>query len=175
MTDIDGHPATVLVTAASKHGSTAEIAGRIGQTLSDRGLDVTVAAPEAVESLDGFRGVVLGSGVYAGHWLKGAKELAARVALCEPAPEVWLFSSGPLGDPPKPEEDPVDVTEIQAVTSAREHVVFAGKIDKSKLGFGEKAIMVALRVQEGDFRNWDEIEAWAEGIAAILTSEVRST
>ncbi|MGA7272052.1 MAG: flavodoxin domain-containing protein [Acidimicrobiia bacterium] len=174
MGDIDKEPTGVLVAAASKHGSTAEIAERIGQVLSDRGLNVTVTAPEAVGALDGFRAVVLGSGVYAGHWLKEAKELANRIALFEPAPEVWLFSSGPLGDPPKPEEDPVDVADIEEATSAREHAVFAGKIDKSKLGFGERAIMVAVRAPEGDFRDWDEIAVWAEGIATALTSQARS-
>jgi menaquinone-dependent protoporphyrinogen oxidase len=174
MGDTNGHHVQVLVTAASKHGSTAEIAEHIGHTLADRGLSVTVAAPASVETLDGIRAVVLGSGVYAGHWLKEAKEFAARIPLCEPVPDVWLFSSGPLGEPPKPEEDPVDVAEIESLTAARDHAVFAGKIDKSKLGFGERAIMVAVRAPEGDFREWDEIAAWAEGIATALTSEVRS-
>jgi menaquinone-dependent protoporphyrinogen oxidase len=43
--------------------------------------------------------------------------------------------------------------------------VFSGKIDKAKLGFGERAITMALRAPEGDFRDWVEIEAWADGIA----------
>lgn len=175
MGEIGRPPGAVLVTAASKHGSTAEIAEHIGQTLVARGLDVTVAAPEAVETLDGIGAVVLGSGVYAGHWLQEAKELVARIALCDPKPEVWLFSSGPLGEPPKPEEDPVDVAEIESATSAREHVVFAGKIDKSKLGFAEKAIMIAVRAPEGDFRDWENIEAWANRIASALVSEVGAT
>jgi menaquinone-dependent protoporphyrinogen oxidase len=29
---------------------------------------------------------------------------------------VWLFSSGPVGDPPKPQEDPVGVREILTAT-----------------------------------------------------------
>jgi menaquinone-dependent protoporphyrinogen oxidase len=71
-----------------------------------------------------------------------------------------LFSSGPIGDPPKPnEENPVDVAEIVAATGAREHRVFAGKLVKRQLGFGERAIVVALRVPEGDFRDWAEIRA----------------
>ncbi len=175
MSEVDRKLATkVLVSAASKHGSTAEIADRIGQTLKEEGLDVTVAAPDVVESLDDFQAIVLGSGVYAGHWLKEAKELAARIALCDPSPNVWLFSSGPLGAPPKPEEDPVDVTDIEAATSARGHTVFPGTVDKSKLGFGEKAIMIAVRAPEGDFRDWDEITVWAQRIAETLGSEVRA-
>jgi menaquinone-dependent protoporphyrinogen oxidase len=83
---------------------------------------------------------------------------------------VWLFSSGPVGDPPKPEEDPVDVAEILAATRAREHRVFAGKLVRQQLSFPEKAIVSALRVPEGDFREWTEITSWATGIATALQS-----
>lgn len=160
----------VLVSAGSKHGATAEIADSIGETLAGRGLDVTVAKPEQVTNVADYQAVVLGSAVYAGHWTDPAKDLAQRVAATNSSPDVWLFSSGPLGNPPKPEEDPVDVSEIIQSTAAREHRVFAGKIDKSKLSFGEKAIMIAVRAPEGDFRDWDEITTWAQGIADALGS-----
>jgi menaquinone-dependent protoporphyrinogen oxidase len=158
----------VLVSAGSKHGASAEIADSIGETLAGRGFDVTVAKPEEVTDVAGYQAVVLGSAVYAGHWTDPAKDLAQRVAAADPKPAVWLFSSGPLGDPPKPEEDPVDVSEIVEATSARGHRVFSGKIDKSKLSFGEKAIMIAVRAPEGDFRDWDEINTWTESIADTL-------
>ncbi len=81
---------------------------------------------------------------------------------------VWLFSSGPIGDPPKPEEDPVDVAGILRATKAREHRVFAGKLVKKQLSFGEKAMVLAFRAPEGDFRDWEEIKGWAVGIADAL-------
>jgi len=56
------------------------------------------------------------------------------------------------------------------VTKGREHRMFAGKLDKRQLGFGERAIVVALRVPEGDFRNWAEINGWASEIALSLRS-----
>jgi menaquinone-dependent protoporphyrinogen oxidase len=65
----------VLVTAATRHGATEEIAAAIGEVLAGRGLDPTVAAPEQVKGVDGDDAVVLGSAVYAGHWLKPAREL----------------------------------------------------------------------------------------------------
>lgn len=160
----------ILVAAASKHGATTEIAESIGSILADKGLDATVATPDQVTSVNEYAAVILGSAVYAGHWLNEAKELADRIAAAEPSPDVWLFSSGPIGDPPKPEEDPVDVADIYEKTSAREHRIFAGKIDRSLLSFGEKAIMIAVRAPEGDFRDWDEIRSWAEGIAEAVTA-----
>src|SRR5512132_200068 len=160
----------VLVTAATRHGATAEIAAAIGEVLADRGLDPTVAAPEQVEGVDGYDAVVLGSAVYAGHWLKPARELVGRLGTVLADRPVWLFSSGPVGDPPRPEEDPVDVAEILAATSAREHRLFAGKLVRKQLAFPERAIVSALRVPDGGFRDWPEITGWAVGIATALRS-----
>jgi menaquinone-dependent protoporphyrinogen oxidase len=168
MTDKSPSKTHVLVSAGSKHGSTAEIAARIQKALVERGLETTVAEPSQVTEIAGYDAIVLGSAVYAGHWLPAATALAYLVAAASPRPLTWLFSSGPIGDPPKPDEDPVDIAEVMQVTAAREHRLFAGKIDKSKLSFGEKAIVVALRVPEGDFRDWDEIDAWAADIATAL-------
>jgi menaquinone-dependent protoporphyrinogen oxidase len=163
------HRPRILVAAGSKHGATAEIADHIAATLADAGCDATAAAPGSIETVEGYDAVVLGSAVYAGHWTGDAKDLANRAAALTPHPPVWLFSSGPLGDPPKPDEDPVDVADLVAATGARDHRIFSGKLDKSKLGFGERAIVVAVRAPEGDFRDWDEIAAWAREIAAALT------
>lgn len=171
MTVNEPHTGRVLVAAASKHGATAQIAGRIGETLRRRGLDATVADASEVDTLDGVDAVVLGSAVYAGHWLTAAKDLADRIAAHRPRLPVWLFSSGPLGDPPAPDEEPVDVTAITEATAPRDHRIFAGRIDKSQLGFAERAIMLAVRAPEGDFRDWEAIERWADGIADALRTD----
>ena len=93
----------VLVTAATKHGATAEIAATIGEVLrGEPGLDATVVPAEEVATVDGYDAVVLGSAVYAGHWLASAKELVDRAGGALAGKPVWLFSSGPIGDPPKP-------------------------------------------------------------------------
>jgi len=160
----------ILVTAATKHGATGQIAQAIADTLRDQGLNPTVLYPERVDAVDGYDAVVLGSAVYAGHWLKPARDLVGRCGPALAARPVWLFSSGPVGDPPKPEEDPVDVAEVLAATSAREHRVFAGKLVRKQLAFPERAIVSALRVPDGDFRDWPEITGWAAGIAAALRS-----
>lgn len=159
----------ILIVAASKHGGTAEIADQIAKTLESRGLEVTVADPGSLTEIDGYGVVILGSAVYAGHWLGDARQLAEQVVTLDPAPMVWLFSSGPIGDPPKPEDDPVDIADIQQQIGARGHKVFAGKIDKSKLSFGERAIMIAVRAPEGDFRDWHAIAAWANDIGDTIS------
>ena len=39
-----------------------------------------------------------------------------------------------------------------------------------QLAFPERAIVSALRVPEGDFRDWAAISGWAAGIATALRS-----
>jgi len=162
----------VLVSAASKHGATAGIADAIGSALMTRGFEVSVEEPGHVEEIHSFDAIVVGSAVYGGHWLKPAIELTERFAETFRGKPVWLFSSGPIGDPPKPTEDPVDVVEVMKVTGARDHRVFAGKLDKAMLSFPERAIVGALRAPYGDFRDWDEIRNWAEEIAESLNEAV---
>ncbi|MGO8981455.1 MAG: flavodoxin domain-containing protein [Streptosporangiaceae bacterium] len=158
----------VLVCAASKYGATSEIAQAVAEVLAERGCEVTVLPPEKVGAVEEFDAVVLGSAVYMGQWMKPARELAERSADALAARPVWLFSSGPVGEPAKPVDNPVDVTKILEATKAHDHQVFTGKLVKKHLSFPDRAMASAIRAQEGDFRNWAEIRAWATGIAGIL-------
>lgn len=161
----------VLVAGASKYGSTTEVAEAIGEELRAQALDVEVRAPDDVPSLEGFDAFVIGSGVYAGQWLEPAKRLIERHGHELAARPVWLFSVGPLGDPPEPGGEPVDAQPLMEATSAREHRIFAGRLDRGRLNVFEKAIVIALRAPEGDFRDWDAIRAWSRGIAEALQGD----
>jgi menaquinone-dependent protoporphyrinogen oxidase len=159
----------ILVTAASKYGGTAGIAEAIGRTLEDESLEVDVLPVEDVSDLEGYDSVVLGSGVYAGRWLRSARRFAHDHADELSEKPTWLFSSGPIGDPPKPEgEAAVKLGEISERTHANGHRVFAGKLDKSRMTFGDKAIVTAIRSPEGDFRDWEAVQEWAGEIAKAL-------
>lgn len=158
----------VLVAAASKHGSTIEIAEAVATHLTEHGIDTTVTEPERVTTLEGYDAVVLGSGVYAGHWLDSAKKLVHRLGGQLATRPVWLFSSGPVGDPLKPEGDPVELADLLRTTGAGDHRIFGGKIDKQRLGLAERALVRALKVPEGDYRDWGAVSRWSAGIAASL-------
>jgi len=160
----------VLVSVASKHGSTGEIGNVVAAELTSAGHDVLVAAPDSVTSLDGVDALVLGSAVYAGRWLKPARQLASRLEGATGGRPVWLLSSGPIGDPPMPQGQ-VDVAAVVRQTGAREHRVFAGRLDRAALSLPERALVRALKAPEGDVRDWDEIRAWARTIAAELAAE----
>jgi menaquinone-dependent protoporphyrinogen oxidase len=158
----------VLVSAASRHGATSEIAVAIADALTAEGIEVVVRRPEEVTSVAEYDGIVLGSGVYAGRWLGPVKQLIERETAVLATKPVWLFSSGPLGEPPKPEQDPEDVALLLKRTGAVGHRTFAGRIDKRQLGIAEKAIFAVVRAPEGDFRPWPAISEWASDIAGAL-------
>ena len=163
----------VLVTAASRHGSTAEIAQAIGEVIQSRGFAVTVAPPDKVGALREFDAVVLGSGVYIGHWLAPAIGLADRIDRELPGRPVWLFSSGPVGDPSRKlvqqmGADPVDLPAVLKATRARGHKIFAGKLDRHNLRGPQRAALFVFRSLDGDFRDWEGIGSWAQSIADQL-------
>lgn len=160
----------VLVTAASKYGATAEIAAAIAAGLRKQGIDA-VEEPIDDASAEGFDAVVLGSAVYVGSWMKPAKEFLRRnMASLETMP-VWLFSSGPIGDPPKPDDGPT-VTDLVQTADVRGHKVFPGRLYRNRLSLAERAMVTALRAPEGDFRDWDAIRLWAVTVAAELNAGV---
>jgi|SRR5215472_7748954 len=160
----------VLVCAASKYGATSEIAQAVADVLAERGCEVTVLPPGKVGSVEEFDAAVLGSAVYMGQWLKPARKLAERSADALAARPIWLFSSGPIGEPAMPADNPVDVTKILQATKASDHQIFTGKLAKEQLSFPDRAIVSAIRAQEGDFRDWAQIRDWATGIADALLS-----
>jgi menaquinone-dependent protoporphyrinogen oxidase len=164
----------VLVTAASKHGATMEIALAICDELTRCNVDAVLMPLGSVDSLETYDAVVLGSAIYMGRWLEPAKAFIDRHQEALLKRPVWLFSSGPLGDPLKPVDEPADVAELSEAVSARDHRVFAGRLVKRDLGLGERAMVAAVRAPEGDFRSWTEVHAWTVSIAEALQGEPAS-
>lgn len=160
---------TVLVVAASKYGATREIGEAIADELQASGIEARFADADAGPDLEGADAVVLGSAVYAGHWLDAARALLEGNHDVLAARPTWLFSSGPIGDPPKPDVgEPEGIAEAATAINARGHEVFAGRLDRDSLSRVERMLVRALRAPEGDFRDWEAIRAWAHGIAAEL-------
>jgi menaquinone-dependent protoporphyrinogen oxidase len=159
----------VLVTAASRHGATSEVAGAIGRTLAKAGLEPDVETPDAIAGIEDYAAVVLGSAVYYGQWLPAAVDFARRNGAALAKRPVWLFSVGPIGSPDlKPVEEPKTPAELVARIGARGHRLFAGALRRHELGLGEKAVASLMHAPEGDFRDWTAIRRWAERIAAEI-------
>jgi menaquinone-dependent protoporphyrinogen oxidase len=161
----------VLVTVASRHGSTWMIGDAIREELVATGVQAHLLEPELVADLAGYDAVVIGSGVYARRWLKPARKFIERFEEQLRQKPVWLFSSGPIGDPAKPTEPPAEPLAIMDRVSARDHQVFEGRLERDILGVAERAITRVMGADSGDFRPWVAITVWARRISASLQAE----
>jgi menaquinone-dependent protoporphyrinogen oxidase len=62
----------------------------------------------------------------------------------------------------------VQIEKVEQLLQPREHRVFAGELVRDRLSFPERALVRAFHAAEGDFRDWEEIDRWAESIAVEL-------
>ena len=161
----------VLVTAASKHGATAEIGSVIGSLLETEHFEVDVLPPDEVESVEGYDAIVLGSGVYAGHWLKPAKEFVERHEADLRDKPLFVFSSCPVGEPPKESDEPAEARSLETSLRPIDSRVFGGRITGSQLGSFEKLIVKVVKAPLADDRPWEEIAAWSKEIARYLNAD----
>ena len=170
----------VLVAYASKHGATQGIALLVAERLGTVGLEAEARPVTAGGDLAGYEAFVIGSAAYLGRWLKEAADFVRHNRALLASRPVWLFSSGPLGTETTDAQgrdlrvaaDPTEIAEFREAIQPRDHRVFFGALDPSKLGFRDRAIRTLpagrALLPEGDFRDWAEIEAWATGIAREL-------
>lgn len=160
---------TLLVTYASKHGSTREIAERIAEKLRQMGQEADVHPMDEVLDAESYTAFVIGSAIYYGSWLKEATGWVHRNQAVLAEHPVWLFSVGSLGtEVQDTEPQPKEQAEFQQTIRPREQRIFFGVLDHSHLSFTERVMVKAIRASEGDFRNWQVIEAWAASIAHDL-------
>lgn len=162
-----------LVTYASKHGATAEIAEEISKLLSESGLQNDLLPVEEVENLSKYETIILGSAVYIGQWRKEAAKFLKTHKTELATKDVWLFSTGPTGD-----GDPVELMNgwrfpegLQAIADRikpMDIIVFHGELDENKLNTLEKMTIKMVKAPIGDFRDWKLIENWADKIIKSL-------
>jgi menaquinone-dependent protoporphyrinogen oxidase len=167
----------ILVTYASKHNSTAEIAKTIGEVLQQANASQVDLVPvENVEDITSYDAVILGSAVYAGQWQsKAGNFLKKHEAELSQRP-VWLFSSGPIG-----EGDPKDLLKgwkfpeallpIVERIKPQDIALFHGNLDPTKLNVMERIVVKGVKAPTGDFRDWNVIRGWAYNIVQTLQGE----
>ena len=172
---------SILVGCASKHGATGEIAERLAELLTLAGQPAEARPVRQAGDLGGYEGFVIGSAVYASHWLKDTTAFVMSNQELLAHRPVWLFSTGPLGTEatdtegadPRLAAEPKEITGFREAVHPRDHHVFFGALNPGSLTFAEKTLrrLPAARAMmpEGDFRDWTEIDAWARSIAADLT------
>jgi menaquinone-dependent protoporphyrinogen oxidase len=168
----------IVVVYASRYGSTKGIAEFIAEKLRQCRIEAEIRSADSAPDPGQYDALVIGSAVYMGHWMEGAvKYVRANSAVLNGRP-VWLFSSGPLVLGPDissvqdPQLEPKEISEFRDLIHPRDHHIFFGALDPSKLGLAQRMLrtLPAARaiLPEGDFRDWNDIEAWAIRIVESL-------
>ncbi|MFY7069368.1 flavodoxin domain-containing protein [Nocardiopsis changdeensis] len=165
---------TVLVGYASEHGSTEGVARRIAVRLRERGCTADAQPLAEAPGAEVYEAAVLGSAVHGGAWLTEASDyLRANTDALGRMP-VWLFSVGLAravgGWFEKHARDPEEIMELCRGFDLREHRLLAGALRPEHIPLPGRVFYRLIGGHYGDFRDWDEIDAWADTIAADLSA-----
>ena len=151
----------VLVVYGTKHGGTKGIAEWLGSSLEELGHDVTVSAIADTGPIDDYEAVVIGGALYIMRWHGDARRFVKRnVAKLQQRP-VWLFSSGPLDDTATQDIIPPVrfVRRAMERIGARGHMTFGGRLEPG---------VSNAKLPTGDWRDREQVSAWAEEISSQL-------
>jgi len=171
----------VLVTYATSNGSTREIADRIASRLHASGFAVDCRSVDHVFSVENYSAVILGSAVYGTKWHLDAQKFLDVEAMGLQIKPTWTFSVGMspaikgskwVRDRAVRRESQDTVDSIsRKVPKVRDHHLFAGKDDGSEMSKPVKFLWSCIGGRFGDYRDWDEIDRWADVIAKELKLE----
>ena len=167
----------ILVTYASRAGSTAEIAQAIGKTLSQGGTQVEVLPMEGVKDPSVYRAVVAGSAIRGSKWLPEAMQfIKTHRAMLSQKPfatfTVCITLAMSNSDPYR-QAVAAWIQPVRAQVKSVSEGLFAGILDFSKLPFNWDTVklraVVALGIfPKDDRRDWKAIHDWAESIHPLL-------
>jgi menaquinone-dependent protoporphyrinogen oxidase len=169
----------LLVTYASRTGSTAEIAASIAKTLSQKGATVELLAVQEIKTISPYYGVIVGSPIRQSRWLPEAMtflqdhraELIQKRVATFTVCITLAMSNG--------EQYRRAVAEWIAPVRRRVQPVseglFAGRLDFSKLPLGLDTAKLRMTAALGIFpkddrRDWKAIEVWAANLYPLLVA-----
>jgi menaquinone-dependent protoporphyrinogen oxidase len=168
----------ILVTYATRTGSTHGVAEAIGKTLAEGGTPVDVLPMQQVQDLSPYRAVVAGSAIQDKRWLPEAMQFirAYQTELSRKPLAAFLVCMTLAmrnGESYRPFVAEF-LAPVRALVRPVSEGLFAGALDISKIPSLADRLKFRLSVlfgvwTEGDHRDWDAIRAWAESLRPRLT------
>jgi menaquinone-dependent protoporphyrinogen oxidase len=167
----------VLITYASRVGSTAEIAEAIGTTLSLAGTQVEVLPMQDVKDVSIYRAVVAGSAMRSSKWLPEAMQFITthrEVLSQKPFATFTVCITLAMSNSEQYRKAVSEwIQPVRAQVRPVSEGLFAGMLDFSKLPLNWDTMKLRAVVALGIFprddrRDWKAIQAWAESIHPML-------
>ena len=176
---------TILVTYASRTGTTASVAEAIGNTLIECGVRAVVWPMAQVSDVSSYHAVVAGSAIRYEQWLPEAMEWLRmhRYALAQrpfAAYLVCMTQAIPKDDWRKEAGIPNWLKGVRALVKPVSEGYFAGSLDIDRVASPADRLKFQLSVwsgvwSEGDHRDWDAIRAWTLELPAKLELQASSS
>jgi menaquinone-dependent protoporphyrinogen oxidase len=96
-----GKESSVLVAYATRSGSTREVAEAVAAALRDGGVEVDLQPMRNVQTLSGYRMLILGAPLYMFRWHKDAMAFLSKYKEATKRMYVAVFALGPFHDEEK--------------------------------------------------------------------------
>lgn len=167
----------ILVTYASRAGSTAEIAEAIGRTLAENHTAVDVLPMQDVKELSPYGAIVAGSPIRGSKWLPEAMQFvqAYRSELAKKSFATFTVCITLAMSNSDQYRQAVTgwIAPVRAQVKPVSEGLFAGMLDFTKLPLTFDTLKLRLVVGLGvfpkdDLRDWKAIRAWAESLSPLL-------
>jgi menaquinone-dependent protoporphyrinogen oxidase len=164
----------ILITYATKAGSTVEIAAVIGESLSKRGFNVDIKPVSENPALNGYQAVLMGSAIRMGSWLPEAVEFVRQNQTTLNQLPTSIFTVHMLNyrdDETSRAARQTYTAPVRELLPSADEVFFRGKLDYQTLSFFDRMIAKAVANPNdppGDFRDWNLISDWSKSIFPTL-------
>ena len=161
------NPNSLLVTYATRYGSTQEVAEAITNTLREDGLTVDLLPMQEIKKLDVYSAVILGAAIYNARWHPEAHNFLSKYEEILKQLTVAIFALGPLSSSQAAmlrSRHQLDL-ELQKYPWLKPVAVemFVGKSDPAKMG-----VLDRLFTKASDHRDWKAISTWANSLPSQL-------
>jgi menaquinone-dependent protoporphyrinogen oxidase len=167
----------ILVTYASRAGSTAEVAEAIGTILREEGAQVDVLPMQAVKDVSTYQAVVAGSAIRNSKWLPEAIQFmrAHQATLRHKSLAIFTVCITLAVSNSDQSRSAVAgwVSPVRAMVRPLSEGLFAGRLNLRSLPFNWDTLRLRATVAlgifpRGDHRDWKAIHAWAESLKPML-------
>lgn len=166
----------VLVTYASRAGSTAGVAEAIGNTLAEYGLSIDVYPMEEVHDLTPYRAVIAGSAIRYDRWLPEAMTFVKhhQDELKQKPFAAFLVCLAMTSNTARARRTASSYLQpVRDLVEPMSEGLFAGVLNVRKLP--EPHFRIAVRAitalgifKQGDYRDWNAIHDWAKDLSITL-------